>query len=74
VVHQHAGAISPDAVRRSKELSATSYCAGRALLPASVRIEHRYRIQRDGESQEEAAVVVVTGPDADRAAGRAATG
>ncbi|HET6819264.1 MAG TPA: OsmC family protein [Candidatus Limnocylindria bacterium] len=74
VEHQLAGAITPEAVRRSIELSATSYCPVSAMLSASVRIEHRYRIQRDGESQEEAAVVVVTGPDADRAAGRAATG
>lgn len=74
VEHQLAGSMTAEAVRRSVELSATSYCPVSAMLSASVRIEHRYRIQRDGEAQEEAALVVVTGPDAGRAAGRAATG
>jgi putative redox protein len=74
VEHQLTGHMTAEAVRRSVELSATAYCPVSAMLSASVRIEHRYRIRRDGEAQEEAAVVVVTGPDALRAAGRAATG
>ena len=74
VEHQLSGPMTAEAVRRSVELSATAYCPVSAMLSASVRIEHRYRIRRDGEAQEEAAVVVVTGPDALRAAGRAATG
>jgi putative redox protein len=74
VEHQLVGSMTAEAVRRSVELSATSYCPVSAMLSASVRIEHRYRIKREGEGQAEAALVVVTGPDAGRAAGRTATG
>ena len=73
VEHQLTGSMTAEAVRRSVELSATAYCPVSAMLSASVRIEHRYRIRRDGEHQDEAAVVVITGPDAEQAAGRAAT-
>jgi putative redox protein len=74
VEHQLTGPITAEAVRRSVELSATAYCPVSAMLSASVRIEHRYRIRRDGADEDDAALVVVTGPDADRAAERAATG
>ena len=74
VEHQLTGTMTTEAVRRSVELSATAYCPVSAMLSASVRIEHRYRIRRDGEDQDEGALVVVTGPDAVQAAGRAATG
>ena len=74
VEHQLTGPMTAEAVRRSVELSATAYCPVSAMLSAAVRIEHRYRIRRDGQNQEEAALVVVTGPDAEHAAGRAATG
>jgi putative redox protein len=83
VEHRLAGEVTAEAVRRSVELSATTYCPVSAMLSASVRIEHRYRIRRgaepadqspNGPSQEESGLVVVTGPDGTRAAGRTATG
>ncbi|HEX6655064.1 MAG TPA: OsmC family protein [Candidatus Limnocylindria bacterium] len=74
VEHQLTGPMTAEAVRRSVELSATAYCPVSAMLSASVRIEHRYRIRRDGANHEEAALVVVTGPGAIQRAGQAATG
>ncbi|HYM52932.1 MAG TPA: OsmC family protein [Candidatus Dormibacteraeota bacterium] len=64
VEHRVVGAVEPEALRRSVELSATRYCPVNAMLSASVTIEHRYRLWRgkqvgDGES----AVVTVTGPE-----------
>jgi putative redox protein len=64
VEHRLEGEMTAESVRRSVELSAASYCPVSAMLSASVRIEHRYRIRRDGEVQDESALVVVTGPDA----------
>jgi putative redox protein len=61
VEHQLEGEMTAEAVRRSVELSATTYCPVSAMLSKAVPIEHRYRIRRDGEAQEEAALVVVTG-------------
>ena len=66
--------MTAEAVRRSVELSATSYCPVSAMLSAAVRIEHRYRIRRDEAGEEESALVVVTGPAEARAAQDAATG
>ena len=74
VEHQLSGEISPEAVRRSVELSATAYCPVSAMLAASVRIEHRYRILSDGAGDEEAALVVVTGPGSAPQPTRSATG
>jgi len=74
VEHQLTGPMTAEAVRRSVELSATAYCPVSAMLSAAVRIEHRYRIQRDGQQMDESALVVVTGPGAEQAAGREATG
>jgi putative redox protein len=65
VEHQVSGDVSAEAVRRSVELSATTYCPVSAMLSASVRIEHRYAIRRavNGEVAE-SALVVTTGPAA----------
>ena len=61
VEHRVSGAVEPEALRRSIELSATRYCPVSAMLSASVRIEHRYRLQREGEPTR-SELVVVTGP------------
>lgn len=64
IVIEHAvtGAVSAEALARAIELSATRYCPVSAMLSATVRIEHRYRLRRDGE-EEEIGLVVVTGPE-----------
>jgi putative redox protein len=62
IEHQLAGEMTAESVRRSIELSATTYCPVSAMLSAAVRIEHRYRIRREGETEEASALVVVTGP------------
>jgi putative redox protein len=63
VEHRVTGDIDAEAVRRSVELSATRYCPVSAMLSASVRIEHRYRLLRHGQDDEPAsALVMVTGP------------
>ncbi|MGH2427732.1 MAG: OsmC family protein [Candidatus Limnocylindria bacterium] len=63
VEHVVRGSIEPQALHRSIELSATRYCPVSAMLSASVRIEHRYRLVREGEP-ELSALVAVTGPRA----------
>jgi putative redox protein len=64
VEHQVSGEVSAEALRRSIELSATAYCPVSAMLSASVPIEHRYRIQQDGEAGvAESTLAVATGPD-----------
>lgn len=63
VEHRVTGDVDPEAVRRAVELSATRYCPVSAMLSASVRIEHRYRLARDEQDPEPvSALVVVTGP------------
>lgn len=63
VEHRVTGDVDPEAIRRSVELSATRYCPVSAMLSASVRIEHRYRLVRDAQDGEAvSALVVVTGP------------
>jgi putative redox protein len=67
VEHRVVGAVEPEALRRSVELSATRYCPVSAMLSASVTIEHRYRLwparqEGDGVS----ALVTVTGPGVSR--------
>ncbi|MDQ3553873.1 MAG: OsmC family protein [Chloroflexota bacterium] len=69
------GSVEPGAVRRAIELSATQYCPVSAhLSQGKVTISHRYTIS--GAAGDDAAEVVVTGPDgaglrpAQRAAGR----
>jgi putative redox protein len=65
VEHLLSGEVSPEALRRSIELSATAYCPVSAMLSASVPMEHRYRIQQDGVAAAvESTLVVATGPDA----------
>jgi putative redox protein len=62
VEHQVVGEVSAEAVRRSVELSATTYCPVSAMLSRSVPIEHRYRLQRSDGAAADSALVVVTGP------------
>ncbi len=62
IEHQVAGQVEPDALRRAIELSATTYCPVSAMLSHSVRIEHRYRLTREGHG-EVSALVAITGPD-----------
>ncbi len=66
VEHRVSGAVEPEALRRSVELSATRYCPVSAMLSASVRLEHRYRLT-DADGVEHRALVVVTGPRTDPA-------
>ena len=61
VEHRVGGAVEPEALRRSIELSGTRYCPLSAMLSAAATIEHRYRLTgTDGTSRE--ALVAVTGP------------
>ena len=62
VEHRVSGEVEPEALRRAIELSATTYCPVSAMLSHSVRIEHRYRLTRDGQA-EVAALVATTGPE-----------
>ena len=62
VEHQVTGEVEPEALRRAVELSATRYCPVSALLSRGVRIEHRYRLVRDGQA-EISALVAITGPE-----------
>ena len=65
VEHRVRGDVTPEALRRSIELSATKYCPINAMLSASCTIEHRYRLT-GVEGEEHAALVAVTGPDGSR--------
>ncbi|HLY35479.1 MAG TPA: OsmC family protein [Candidatus Limnocylindria bacterium] len=65
VEHQVQGAVEAEALRRSIELSATRYCPVIAMLSGTVTIEHRYRLRREGEAEDLAALVMITGPGAD---------
>ncbi len=62
VEHRVAGAVTPEALRRSIELSATRYCPVNAMLSARVTVEHRYQLT-DADGVEHQALVAVTGPD-----------
>jgi putative redox protein len=62
IEHLVSGDVEPEAVRRSVELSATTYCPVNAMLSRSVRIEHRYRLT-PAHGDEVAALVAVTGPE-----------
>lgn len=62
VEHRVAGAVEPEALRRSIELSSTQYCPVSAMLSASVRIEHWYRLVT-ADGTEAHALVAVTGPE-----------
>jgi putative redox protein len=63
VEHQVAGDVTLEALRRSVELSATAYCPVSAMLSASVPIDHRYRLRRDG-MDDVTGVAAHTGPAA----------
>jgi putative redox protein len=63
VEHRVTGDVEPEALRRSVELSATRYCPVSAMLSATVRIEHRFRLMRDAKDPAPLSdTVVVTGP------------
>ena len=68
VEHRVRGAVEPEALRRSIELSATTYCPISAMLSAVARLEHRYRLVDDA-GLEHADVVAVLGPDERRLSG-----
>jgi putative redox protein len=61
IEHRVSGAVEPEALRRSIELSATRYCPVNAMLSGTVRIEHRYRLTDAAGAQHEA-IVAVVGP------------
>jgi putative redox protein len=61
VEHRVTGAVEPEALRRSIELSATRYCPINAMLSRSVRIEHSYRLTDASGAQYEA-IVATVGP------------
>lgn len=65
VEHRVAGAVEPEALRRSIELSSTRYCPVNAMLSRSVTIEHWYRLT-DAEGRASEAMVSVVGPDGSR--------
>lgn len=62
IEHQVSGEVEPEALRRAIELSATAYCPVNAMLSRGVRIEHRYRLVRNGH-REITALVAITGPE-----------
>jgi putative redox protein len=62
VEHQVTGEVEPEALRRAIELSSTRYCPVSAMLSRAVRIEHRYRLAREGHD-EVSALVAITGPE-----------
>ena len=68
IEHRVRGAVEPEALRRSIELSATTYCPVSAMLSAVARVEHRYRLV-DNAGREHAAIVAVLGPGERRAEG-----
>lgn len=61
IEHRVSGAVEPEALRRSIELSATTYCPVSAMVSAVARLEHRYRLV-DASGREHEAVVAVLGP------------
>jgi putative redox protein len=68
IEHRVRGAVEPEALRRSIELSATRYCPVSAMLSAVARVEHRYHLVDDA-GRDHAAVVAVLGPGERRAQG-----
>jgi putative redox protein len=67
VVHRVTGAVEPEALRRSIELSATRYCPVNAMLSKGTNIEHRYRLT-DASGHVSEALVAATGPAGTRVA------
>jgi putative redox protein len=68
IEHRVRGAVEPEALRRSIELSATTYCPVSAMLSAVARVEHRYRLV-DEFGHEHTSIVAVLGPGERRAEG-----
>lgn len=62
VEHRVSGEVTPEALRRSIELSATRYCPINAMLSAVARVEHRYLLT-DASGATFAATVAIIGPD-----------
>lgn len=62
VEHRVSGTVTPEALRRSIELSATRYCPINAMLSAVARVEHRYLLL-DASGATHSAAVAVVGPD-----------
>ena len=62
IEHLVSGDVEPEALRRAIELSATSYCPVSAMLSHAVRIEHRYRLSREGQA-DVSVLVAITGPE-----------
>ncbi len=63
VEHRVSGDVEVEALRRSVELSATRYCPVNAMISASVRVEHRFRLARDAQDTAPVSgTVVITGP------------
>lgn len=67
IEHRVRGAVEREALRRSIELSATSYCPVSAMVSAVATVEHRYRLTDDAGVSHEA-LVAVTGPRGTRVA------
>jgi uncharacterized OsmC-like protein len=65
VEHRVGGAVEPEALRRSIELSSTRYCPVNAMLSKSVTIEHWYRLT-DEQGMRSEAMVSVVGPAGSR--------
>jgi putative redox protein len=65
VEHRVRGAVEPEALRRSIELSATRYCTVSAMLSGVARVEHRYHLLDDA-GREHSAVVVALEPQGPR--------
>jgi len=62
VEHRVRGDVTAVALRRSIELSATTYCPVNAMLSAVARVEHRY-VLLDASGATHAATVAVVGPN-----------
>ena len=64
IEHRVVGDVTPEALRRSIELSATRYCPVSAMLSRAATLEHRYRLWQDvAEGAGLTSRVAVTGPD-----------
>jgi putative redox protein len=62
VEHRVIGDVDPEPLRRSIELSATSYCPINAMLSAVARVEHRYLLT-DATGAKHEATVAIIGPN-----------
>lgn len=62
VEHRVRGDVTAEALARSIQLSATTYCPVNAMLSRGARVEHRY-ILLDASGATYAATAAVSGPD-----------